>query len=228
MTPEKIRQVTHTMLTKDTSTTNEQIYEKLVEEDPKVEETEIITKLMIKKFRAEFFETQKKTRTTQPVKLNQAVEAKVKELRKKVPSGGVHRMELALTPGDQEIKGDKYKKIYHNILTQAGINDSQLREDIIKYRKGVLQHRFSCNATLMSKGKIAASLHVISILHEHGQHVVNYWMKTIDPSSFKAYVNEFKDLMAGYGITSVTITRDCTEKATIDSVHLVFEDNIKR
>lgn len=143
-----------------------------------------------------------------------------------ISKDGVFKVRTRFNPHSDMIDGGELREYYREILKNKVLkNDSELMNDIIKWREKLMRHRMSCAVFLYEKGKVVAILKVYQILIEQGQKVVDYWVgKSIDPSSFNTLIADFKIYIMQVGAgNSVAVNQYPFKWHTIDSVEMEFE-----
>lgn len=150
----------------------------------------------------------------------------INDIEKQIKKEGLFRVKVAFKAHTGMIYGNSLRDQYYTLIGDKVLkDDKKLMDSIIKFRERILKHRISCEAILLEKGMSVAGLKVYKILVEHGQEIVDYWVgKTIDPSSFKTYINDFTNYMAGrFATGTVNITQNPMKRCTVDDVSVEFE-----
>ena len=133
-------------------------------------------------------------------------------------------MHPSFRPNSGVQDGAMLRKYYHELIGKKTLNeDVELMNDIINYRKEVLQHRMSAYVSLYANGTEVASMNVYTVLIEAGQPIVDFWYgRQIDPSSFNTLIEEFKTFVYQFGSKGVHTNRLPDKKYNISGVEIVF------
>lgn len=146
------------------------------------------------------------------------------ELRDSIQSDGVFSVAMDFNP--EGITSQQTINSYYNKLIGKKVlsEDPELMNDILRYKKEILQHRISATIYLYENGIEMARLRVFSCLLEHKDEMGNFWQgKKID--YFKQLVFLFNQEMKKYGITNVVIEKEPerNKKFTITSLNFNFD-----
>lgn len=157
-------------------------------------------------------QTQGNTRPTQ----------NVEHLKTKISPVGVFKVSPKFNPNSSFMDSGVIKNYYNEMIGKKVLGkDKQLLNDIIKYRKEILQYRTFCNVGLYSKGSLIASVEVHGVLIEQGINMVNWWHgKTLD--YFEPLVRQFENYMQQFGIRNVTTTKVPNKVYKVDDVGTDF------
>lgn len=149
---------------------------------------------------------------------------KVKGLIGKISRAGVFEVTHNFKKGDLIIYGDRIRKAYHTLIGRKTLkDDKKLMNDILEYRKTILQKRIVCHANLYAKEGLVAGIKIFQILIEHGQQVADFWEGLeIDPSSFTTTVSSFAGIMAINGVSKVEISMHPTKRTQVREVTTQF------
>jgi hypothetical protein len=145
---------------------------------------------------------------------------------KYIDRNGIFRVKTNFKPNSYMLSGGDLKKYYAELMNKKVLKDDPtLRDDIIKFREKLLQHRILCDVVLHGKEGVVGRLKVYKVLIEHGQEIVDYWIgKSIDPSSFNTLVKDFHNfLYMKHMVGDVSVTQYPMKWSTVHSVETEFE-----
>lgn len=145
---------------------------------------------------------------------------------KYIDRNGIFRVKTNFKPNSYMLSGGDLKKYYAELINKKVLKDDPiLRDDIIKFREKLLQHRILCDVVLHGKEGVVGRLKVYKVLIEHGQEIVDYWIgKSVDPSSFNTLVKDFHNfLYMKHMVGDVSVTQYPMKWSTVHSVETEFE-----
>jgi hypothetical protein len=152
-------------------------------------------------------------------------ERRVIELNSKIKRNGRFTVSPTFSLS-RVVDGNDIKSHYYQLIGKKTLEkDQQLMDDIIQYRKQLLQKRITCTLGLAEGNNTFAILKVNQCLIEHGQFMAQFWIgRTVDPSSWPLHVAGFKNVMAAHGVsTVVSLTLVINKTHTVSGISTQFE-----